>query len=129
MWQPMDTAPKDGRDILIIGGKRHNDLGGAKPVTEATKVYWRSRRWWVADTCYYGVWVLKPTLWQPLPSPPPAPLPPETKYQVPDWRPEDFAPAASVAARVKDAALDDARFPDPIDRLNNILGIIAEGGS
>lgn len=48
-----------------------------------------------------------------------------TDKRLPDWHPEDFEVAPGILNRIKDAALDDAHFPDPVDRLNNILALIA----
>ena len=62
-WQPIETAPKDGRSLLIwsadegIDLAHHNDWG----------------RWQVQETADYDneYFVdLKPTHWMPLPEPP-----------------------------------------------------------
>lgn len=76
-WRDIESAPKDDR-FLVFGGVSNSDLGGGDPVL-VTKVEryqddYRPERFNVCDTCYYSVWIEKPTHWQPLPSPP-LPLP------------------------------------------------------
>ena len=65
-WQPIETAPKDGR-ILVYGGTLENDLRGKEPSGIAL-VY--AETLCVADTCYYDAWIVEPTHWMPLPEPP-----------------------------------------------------------
>lgn len=55
-WQPIETAPKDGIDILVSNGER-------------TSVAYYDRRWWIVS------WTVEflnfdPTNWMPLPLPP-----------------------------------------------------------
>ena len=54
-WQPIETAPKDGRKILVFGG-RYKTVS----LAEADGGWWRSFR--LPDTT--------PTHWMPLPPPP-----------------------------------------------------------
>ncbi|MFN8993216.1 MAG: DUF551 domain-containing protein, partial [Pseudomonadota bacterium] len=65
-WQPIETAPKEGR-ILVYGGTWEGELGGKEPARVAL-VYAESLC--VADTCYYDAWIVDPTHWMPLPEPP-----------------------------------------------------------
>lgn len=60
-WQPIETAPKDGREIIVFGGRYE-----APAVTQADGDWWRS-------STARGLCGL-PTHWRPLP-PPPAHLP------------------------------------------------------
>lgn len=67
-WQPIETAPKDGRDILVPYPLF--DRGNATNIPDAYKimiVYWNGRGW---DS--HG-WMLHqtPQRWQPIPDPPP----------------------------------------------------------
>lgn len=63
MWQPMETAPKDGTKILVQM-KQNHDLG--PPI-----VYWGYDKWLVdwdgADIC--KEWNDEPQFWHPLPAP------------------------------------------------------------
>jgi hypothetical protein len=64
-WQPMETAPKDGTEILLTGGKNSGRW---------VRTAWWARRTehWCVDTVA-GVNLGDPTGWSPLPSPPDAP--------------------------------------------------------
>ena len=60
-WQPIETAPKDKTDILVLSEGR---------VVEA---YWegsRSRGYWDSFFQSYESESLEPTHWMPLPAPP-----------------------------------------------------------
>ncbi len=58
-WHPIETAPKDGREVLIHG------KGGM------IKVCWRDGDdWnWATDGTFVSA-IYKPTHWMPLPEPP-----------------------------------------------------------
>lgn len=63
-WQPIETAPKDGRDVLLC---RLDDDGS----------YWmETATWWVRAWAVVGairepyVIEFEPTHWMPLPPPP-----------------------------------------------------------
>lgn len=58
-WRPIETAPRDGEDVLVWTG------GGIE------RAFWTSGGW--HDTLAYGV--LSPSHWMPLPSPPKPPKP------------------------------------------------------
>ena len=64
-WQPIETAPKDGRTILLAGGF----LSDGRPSVRTG--YWhdgkRLKAWF--DTAL-GRCAMKPTHWMPLPDPP-----------------------------------------------------------
>jgi hypothetical protein len=53
-WQPISTAPKDERWILVA---RRNEQGVA---------FWRSGYWHLGGVMYFN----NPTHWMPLPDPP-----------------------------------------------------------
>ena len=57
-WQPIETAPKDGTDILIWD----NDFG-------CMVVNWSYRRWWASHDSEDNYWP-EPTHWMHLPPPP-----------------------------------------------------------
>lgn len=71
-WQPIETAPKDGRNILIISG--------FSPNSRAVEGYWRTETTENNITFLQGwVWVgddsvpkpyMDPQGWMPLPTPP-----------------------------------------------------------
>ena len=61
-WQPIETAPKDGTDVLVV----------ADGVVSEAEYWGDDRGWWLANTAptdYIDsqVW---PTHWMPLPPPP-----------------------------------------------------------
>jgi hypothetical protein len=64
-WQPIDTAPKDGTDILVACGPNDDPMFG---VAYWDKGVWRL--WWDVGPTRWGdknrphTW---PTLWAPLP--------------------------------------------------------------
>jgi hypothetical protein len=53
-WQPIETAPKDGTEVLVLGHER---------IRVAIN---RGRGWLTVP----GAWAVTPTHWQPLPTPP-----------------------------------------------------------
>ena len=55
-WMPIDTAPRDGTEILVARGR------------QAGVAFWRHDRWNLGGVMYFD----KPTHWQPisLPAPP-----------------------------------------------------------
>jgi hypothetical protein len=67
MWQPIETAPKDGTGVLMV------DMKVSKP--EPSCAYFYADRWWVLplqerfdignDDC---PWWTSPTHWMPLPT-------------------------------------------------------------
>lgn len=72
-WQPIETAPKDGSEILVYGGHYDSDLN-SKPDEEESGVshVWasKSEAFSICGSCYYGAYILNPTHWMPLPPPP-----------------------------------------------------------
>jgi hypothetical protein len=62
-WQPIETAPKDGSEILVARPGGEFQSGGVD------KDRWQRRAWWksAGDN--------QPTHWQPLPAPPITPEP------------------------------------------------------
>lgn len=80
-WLPIEQAPKD-RPILVVGGTMESELDWTCDCVEPTKVCFtpdgyrnpvtdkRDGSWNVQDTCYYCVWVLNPTHFCELPTPP-----------------------------------------------------------
>ena len=73
-WMSMETAPKDGRGVLII------DMTAQLP--EACSAYFYDEKWWMLaedersrdedDWALGCPWMTTPTHWQPLPTPPKA---------------------------------------------------------
>ena len=55
-WQPIETAPDDGRKIIVYGGSRTEPT-----IEEADGGWWR---------LYIGAMNSIPTHWMPLPEPP-----------------------------------------------------------
>ena len=58
-WQPIETAPKDGKRVLVTDG------------FEVCDAYFRSGEWWQYECGddWYSV-SINPTNWMPLPQPP-----------------------------------------------------------
>lgn len=81
-WQPIETAPKDGTEILAWFQKRKLDeyddpteevVGGAMAIVAFSGGGWDEPEWlsahgsyWMEDWCFAD----SPSLWQPLPTPP-----------------------------------------------------------
>lgn len=74
-WQPIETAPKDGREIIVYGVRR-GDWGYTDD--EST---WTGARWSAGSYGFPGSWLeskarpnystgFTPTHWIPLPAPP-----------------------------------------------------------
>jgi len=77
VWQPIETAPKDGTRILVWGGVKEAPLSHAYgPNTSVCLVSYRegdcsmNPAFYVEDECYYLVEVCHPTHWQHLPKSP-----------------------------------------------------------
>ncbi len=69
-WQPIETAPKDGRVILLYGELSVSTGGAVTPRKSSNEVYighWHTR--W--QTGNFAIWE-NPTHWMPLPEPPEA---------------------------------------------------------
>lgn len=74
-WQPIETAPKDGTEILV---SRLYQTGKRKRIPEIC--YWHEtieedkydKKYWCVGGDYYGIkWLApNPTHWMPLPEPP-----------------------------------------------------------
>lgn len=62
MWQPIETAPKDGRFVLVYLSGREGDC----PMT----AYWDDRGHGWTDNARGTLTNLEATHWQPLPEPP-----------------------------------------------------------
>ena len=75
-WKTIETAPKDGTEILICGGTCIYDqetYPTNTPFKRTTIASWNSGGEWERDgygSEYDGRYFHKPTLWMPLPSPP-----------------------------------------------------------
>ena len=66
-WRTMDSAPKDGTDVLVWRGNRRL---GARPQGVVRACWWQPTRYegkWVTVPGLHGI---KPTHWRPLPPPP-----------------------------------------------------------
>lgn len=80
-WQPIETAPRDGRWLLVWGSVWAGEISGVakNPHGDVSIARYTTGRsdfpgeWWDdagGDAC--GTWC-QPTHWQPLPEPPEAP--------------------------------------------------------
>ena len=66
-WQPIETAPGDGRDFIAYNKFTGPYITAAKAMPPDDEIRYPMY-------CWHGVkgsWFPKPTHWQPLPSPPP----------------------------------------------------------
>jgi hypothetical protein len=67
-WQPIETAPKDGIEPIIVGRGRKGS--GVRGVTQAR---WDGSRWMAYTFPMEGAQPIEfvaPTHWQPMPRPP-----------------------------------------------------------
>ena len=60
-WQPIDTAPKDGTEVLLLVPRRP----GRTQVCQGSNI--TGNQWWSS-----WVGVVRPTHWMPLPDAPPS---------------------------------------------------------
>lgn len=74
-WQPIETAPKDGTEIIVYG-QFAGEIGGVHKVPTIGVAMWDGGRtdyagfeWDACGTDAYAVW-WKPTHWMQLPEPP-----------------------------------------------------------
>ena len=70
-WQPIETAPAEG-PYLVYGGTLHTELDSIYYPQNAGVTKVDGNNYEVCDVCYYGVWVVNPTHWMPLPAAPEA---------------------------------------------------------
>lgn len=69
-WQSMDSAPRDGAEIMVING---NEGGYCTEPYQMGIAEWRKclgREQWASTVCCDGVSNFKPTHWKPLGPPP-----------------------------------------------------------
>lgn len=66
-WQPIETAPKDGSDILMFSARNGRRVARYEPWRLSPKA-----EWFVAmqPGCSGGTYMTHPTRWMPLPEPP-----------------------------------------------------------
>ena len=64
-WQPIETAPKDGTEVLVYG-----DGQGMSVAWWETKYIWVRPGAWVSDFGRSDTHTHEPSHWMPLPPPP-----------------------------------------------------------
>lgn len=70
-WKPIDTAPRDGRDVLIYGGTYDVACHERIPMSGVCIAYWYHDYWRGGDANAHDEWYRHtPTHWMPLPEPP-----------------------------------------------------------
>lgn len=80
-WQPMETAPKDGRIIDVwLGDAEASDVDFyCTPGTRRAAGWkWAGGKWRPATGLHLMPVFVQPTMWMPLPSPPPTRRPEPT---------------------------------------------------
>ena len=70
MWQPIETAPKDGTNILIYGNWTTDMKGAMNEEKEILIAHWVYDEWFVEGSEMYAPTVTNATHWMPLPEPP-----------------------------------------------------------
>ena len=70
-WQPIETAPKDGTEVLLWGSAESSPHArphlGSEDVERAA---WADDCWIVTSAQVSDLYVPEPTHWMPLPDPP-----------------------------------------------------------
>ena len=70
-WQPIETAPRDGTEVLLWGGDWESEISRPYPNCGVLVGYSKSGMiFTVAGGSHYEVWINCPTHWMPLPDPP-----------------------------------------------------------
>lgn len=68
-WQPIETAPKDGRSLWLV----EDGMSIGLAIPHQCVGYWVADRRYTAGGSWVQVdrsWILSPTHWMPLPDPP-----------------------------------------------------------
>lgn len=65
MWQPIETAPRDGSGVLIWNPSSYQGKGGV-----FVGLYFNTRDHGMQWICHPGYIRAEPTHWMPLPAPP-----------------------------------------------------------
>jgi Protein of unknown function (DUF551) len=65
-WQLIETAPKDGTEILVVG-ILCGEIFGKKDDVTIGKCSWNGEEWLCTDADYYVPWYENVTHWMPLP--------------------------------------------------------------
>lgn len=102
VWQPIDTAPKDGTIILLAGGEDDGacyarDDGQSRFMCAPVRAMWERGSWLIglAEAGYVGIERINPTHWMPLPKAP------GEEAKLLDW-PVKFTPAPAHCYNVGD---------------------------
>ena len=70
-WQPIETAPKDGTEVLVCGGTYSTGLHNGMPLHGAVIAFWDRTHWHGPEANAHDEWwECRPTNWMPLPMPP-----------------------------------------------------------
>lgn len=67
-WQPIETAPKDGRRIILGYAGSYSEEGYW--LSDPSKNYWGETGWFATDENVLSHHPSNPTHWMPLPEPP-----------------------------------------------------------
>lgn len=69
-WQPIETAPRDGTEIIVINDSKGGYCTEPYQIGVATWGQSLSKVRWTSTVCCDGVSYFQPTHWMPLPAPP-----------------------------------------------------------
>lgn len=70
-WQPIETAPKDGTDVLVCGGTYNAGLQIGTPLLGVIIAFWDGSYWHGPEENAHDEWrECYPAYWMPLPAPP-----------------------------------------------------------
>ena len=69
-WRPIETAPKDGTNVLIYGNWTADLKSPTIEEKEIFIAHWSYDEWYIEGTELYAPTVSHATHWMPLPDPP-----------------------------------------------------------
>lgn len=73
-WLPIESAPRDGTDVLVCGGTYDVGWQTGLPINRPVIAFWDRNHWHGPEANAHDEWhTCFPVYWQPLPPPPSTP--------------------------------------------------------